>query len=133
MSNYVNPIRASKIVDGLFKVFLRQIISIDEKNQVMTSSVNIYACWTDSRLSWDSDEYSDISQLLIPASKLWMPDLVIQNSADTNIFTGVNSNTYAMVTCDDDVNVVYSVSNLKTRCPMNVRKFPFDNYLIGVL
>jgi hypothetical protein len=127
MINYVNTVRPSKEVDGSYIVFLRQIVSIDEKNQVMTSSVNIYASWSDPRLSWDPVMYSDISKILLPANQLWLPDLVIQNSADTNIFLGVNSNMYAMITSDGGVNLVYSVSNLRTRCAMNVMKFPFDH------
>jgi hypothetical protein len=56
--------------------------------------------------------------VLIPASRLWLPDSAVLNAADSNIFLSVNPNMYAMVSYDGTANLVYSVPALKTRCKM---------------
>jgi hypothetical protein len=93
LSDYDKTVRSDFVVEAKFILFLKQIISIDEKNQIMTSSSNCYVyviktmnycffcffChlyifvfskWWDSRLSWqEMSNYSNISFILIPGKK----------------------------------------------------------------
>jgi hypothetical protein len=132
LTPYQSAIMPAEVVDGQYNIFLKQIVSIDEKNQVMTSSLNIYIQWTDVRLIWNPDNFDDIDQLLIPAKNLWLPDLTILNSADTNIFLNINTNVLALVKSDGWVNIVFSVSNVRTKCALNVHKFPFDKQVASI-
>jgi hypothetical protein len=47
-----------------------------------------------------------------------MPDLVVANSADSDIFFKINENNNAVVDYNGTVNMVYSAPSMKTRCPM---------------
>ena len=76
--------------------------------------------WNDPRLTWTPASYNNIEQVIIPASKLWLPDLVVINSVDTNIFLlgSLLSNINVIVDYKGWVNLIYTTTNLKTRCQM---------------
>jgi hypothetical protein len=79
------------------------------------------------RLAWDPLTNENTSYVLIPASKLWTPDLVVLNSADTSIFLGTNNNLYAMIFYSGAVSLVLNAPTLKTRCSMVLDSFFFLN------
>jgi hypothetical protein len=81
-SGYNNAIRPSEKIRIDIKLSLKQISSLDEKNQILTTN-SYFACfWSDSRLTWDPEDYGNVTFVLIQASKLWMPDCKI----DLNLF-----------------------------------------------
>jgi hypothetical protein len=126
MTNYNNQLKPSSPIILNYIFFLNQIVSIDDKNQIMTSSANIYVYWVDPRLSWTPASYGDLQNITIQAKKVWLPDLVILNSADTDNFLRVNDQNMAFVDNSGEVNLIYSMPAIRTRCKLNVRKFPFD-------
>ena len=101
-----------------------QLISIDEKNQIMTSSFYLEVNWIDKRLSWNLTDYN-ISEILVPVNKLWLPDLYIINTADTNGFINY-SNYLALIGYDGIINLILNLCLLKTRCSINIAGFPYD-------
>ena len=36
--------------------------------------------WTDTRLTWSPEQYSDISSILRPRHLVWKPDIMLRNS-----------------------------------------------------
>ena len=73
-SGYNNAIRPSEKITIDIKLSLKQISSLDEKNQILTTN-SYFACfWFDSRLTWEPEDYSNVTFVLLQASKLWMPD-----------------------------------------------------------
>ena len=63
---------------------------------------------------------------MIRASNLWLPDLAIVNGADSSKFLSTPASTYAVVSHEGTVHVVYSLTSVKTKCELSVRYFPFD-------
>ena len=63
---------------------------------------------------------------MIPASKLWLPDLFVLNAASTSGFVPISSSNLAVVSATGNVYLVISVSNMQTRCKINAFYFPFD-------
>ena len=49
--------------------------------------------WVDTHLRWDPREYNGIEKLHIPAKKIWLPDIVLNNNAagkpQVTIFTDI--------------------------------------------
>ena len=73
-SGYNNAIRPSDKIQIDIKLSIKQISSLDEKNQILTTN-SYFACfWFDSRLTWDPEDYGNVTFVLLQASKLWMPD-----------------------------------------------------------
>ena len=63
---------------------LASITDIDEKNQIMTTGVWLEQHWFDHRLIWNPAEYGGVAKLYLPSTVIWLPDIVLYNSADGN-------------------------------------------------
>ncbi|XP_048107923.1 neuronal acetylcholine receptor subunit alpha-7 isoform X2 [Alosa alosa] len=61
---------------------LLQIIDVDEKNQVLITNAWLQLYWTDIYLSWNVDEYPGVQNLRFPSNQIWVPDILLYNSAD---------------------------------------------------
>ncbi|KAJ8000574.1 hypothetical protein DPEC_G00181800 [Dallia pectoralis] len=102
---------------------LLQIIDVDEKNQVLMTNAWLQLYWTDTYLSWNTDDYPGVQNLRFPSDHIWVPDILLYNSADerfdatfhTNVL--VNSSGYCQY---------LPPGILKSTCYINVRWFPFD-------
>ena len=85
-TSYCKTIRPSQTVDlGIF-ITLFKIIQLDEIKEIMQSSAYLYAFWNEPDLNWNPTDYSNISQIYVPITELWKPDLYIVNSADSSGF-----------------------------------------------
>ena len=83
--------------------------------------------WKDDRLRWDPDEYSNITEIRVKPSSIWVPDLTLYNPSDGKhqYSEEINNQVKARVYHNGIVTwvplVLYSVT-----CPMALRYFPFD-------
>uniref|UniRef100_A0A3B3T3K0 Cholinergic receptor nicotinic beta 4 subunit n=1 Tax=Paramormyrops kingsleyae TaxID=1676925 RepID=A0A3B3T3K0_9TELE len=104
-------------------VSLAQLISVNEREQIMTTNVWLTQDWVDYRLSWDPSKFDGIDKLRIPSRHVWLPDIVLYNNADgtyeVTVFTNV------IVSFNGSVSwlppVIY-----KSACKIEVKHFPFD-------
>ncbi|XP_025077840.1 acetylcholine receptor subunit beta-like 1 isoform X2 [Pomacea canaliculata] len=109
-----------------FSLALSQIISIDEKNQVMKTNVWLQIYWHDYQLSWEASDYGNIDSIRIKSDAVWVPDIVLFNNADGNYEVSYKPN------C-----VIYSSGNItwippaiyKSSCSIDVQYFPFDQQI----
>ena len=126
-SSYRKDVRPSDTVGVSVKVGLKQIVGLDEKNQIMTTSCYFSQYWTDPRLVWTPNATSDIRVILVPAKNLWMPDTVILNTADTDGYLKLNSDfSYAAIEYTGNIEMVVAATAMKTRCALNMKNYPFD-------
>ncbi|KAM9314955.1 neuronal acetylcholine receptor subunit beta-2-like [Pholidichthys leucotaenia] len=105
------------------QVSLSQLISVNEREQIMTTNLWLSQEWHDYRLRWDPDKYEGIKKLRIPAKHIWLPDIVLYNNAD-----GVYEVSFY---CNVVVSNTGDVSWLppaiyKSACAIEVQNFPFD-------
>jgi len=116
------------------KLSLRQIVSLDEKSQIMTSNIYVAAIWTDGRLKWfpysqsvsGQSNFNNLTSIVLPATSIWTPDLFVINIAGTNGYIPITSSSLVEVNYKGEVFMLISVTNLQTRCQMYVYFFPFD-------
>ena len=54
LNGYEKNVRPSDQVTVYISAALQQIVAVDEKQQIMTSSLYITQAWDDDRLSWTS-------------------------------------------------------------------------------
>nr|QQY02603.1 nicotinic acetylcholine receptor alpha subunit-3 [Cryptocotyle lingua] len=115
---------ASNSVDVRFQMTLVQINQLDEVNQVLTLNVWIEQEWNDERLHWNPADYNNLSTLRVPCDKLWLPDIVLYNSADD--YTSGYMQSLAMVSHTG--NVFWSPpAKLRSSCKIDITYFPFDD------
>ncbi|XP_030850294.1 neuronal acetylcholine receptor subunit alpha-7 [Strongylocentrotus purpuratus] len=84
MRNYnkhMRPVRNDKemvVVD--FTIKLKQIVDIDERDQMLKLNIQINQSWTDQLLQWDPADYRGTSELRFPATQIWRPDTTLYNT-----------------------------------------------------
>ncbi|KAI0214557.1 Neuronal acetylcholine receptor subunit alpha-10 [Lamellibrachia satsuma] len=96
----------------------------DEVNQVLTTNVWLEQEWNDERLVWDPSEYNGLHTLRIPCQRIWLPDIVLYNSADD--FTQGFMQSKAMVKYDGTV-FWPPPAKLRSTCKIDITFFPFDD------
>jgi hypothetical protein len=123
--------------DGTLKIqialSLRQLVSFDEKNQILTTSFYLMLNWGDPRLMWDSKKYKNITSIIAPATKFWLPDLAIMNSALTSNFITYSSNQNVIIFNDGNTYLTLSLPSQATRCKLDVYKYPFDKQECSII
>ncbi|EPY89386.1 neuronal acetylcholine receptor subunit beta-4 precursor [Camelus ferus] len=73
---------SSQLISIQLQLTLAQLISVNEREQIMTTNVWLKQEWTDYRLAWNSSRYEGVNILRIPAKRVWLPDIVLYNNAD---------------------------------------------------
>jgi nicotinic acetylcholine receptor, invertebrate len=112
---------------------LQQIVAIDEKQQIMTSSSFISQTWYDDRLSWTlNNPNHNITVVMLPVKSLWIPDTMVLNSADANGYLPVSDYSLASVYYTGQVYMILPALTIRTRCTLYVRKFPFDQQMCSI-
>ncbi|CAF0885550.1 unnamed protein product [Rotaria sordida] len=131
LSGYNRNIRPYDQVSVDITASLQQIVAIDEKQQIMTSSSFISQTWFDERLSWNTSNYS-ITVVMLPVKSLWIPDTMILNSADASGYLTVSDYSLASVYYTGQVYMILPALTVRTRCNLFVRKFPFDKQMCSI-
>ncbi|KAK1887105.1 Neuronal acetylcholine receptor subunit beta-4 [Dissostichus eleginoides] len=71
------------------QVSLAQLISINEREQIMTTNLWLFQEWNDYRLRWDPEKYEGIKKLRIPSKHIWLPDIVLYNNTGKRQYSNV--------------------------------------------
>uniref|UniRef100_T1JEQ2 Uncharacterized protein n=1 Tax=Strigamia maritima TaxID=126957 RepID=T1JEQ2_STRMM len=128
MANYDKSVRpsrnASQSMNVTFGLALTQIIDVDERNQILTTNCWLNQMWLDYNLVWNSSDFAGIRVIRIPAEKVWRPDIILYNNADSQYNTAILS-TNVIVTSEGNVTWLSSAI-FKSSCSINVAYFPFD-------
>ncbi|XP_038073691.1 acetylcholine receptor subunit alpha-like 1 [Patiria miniata] len=106
-------------VNVSYSLDLVSIDGVDMKEKMLRISAYAKIEWHDDRLQWDPSIFSGVSSLLLPADKVWRPDLKL----------------YAQVLEEEDFNLRvhadgsilhYVPMRLAVPCPMQFGNYPFD-------
>ncbi|XP_028832989.1 neuronal acetylcholine receptor subunit beta-2 [Denticeps clupeoides] len=113
----------SELVTVQLMVSLAQLISVHEREQIMTTNVWLTQEWQDYRLTWVPEEFDGMMKVRLPSKHIWLPDVVLYNNADGMYEVSFYSN--AVVSHDGSVfwlpPAIY-----KSACKIEVKHFPFD-------
>ncbi|XP_036271515.1 neuronal acetylcholine receptor subunit beta-4 isoform X1 [Pipistrellus kuhlii] len=123
-NNLIRPATSSaQLIAIRLQLSLAQLISVNEREQIMTTNVWLKQEWTDYRLAWNSSHYEGVSILRIPAKRLWLPDIVLYNNADGTYEVSLYTN--AVVWANGTI-MWLPPAICKSTCKIEVRHFPFD-------
>ncbi|XP_020861481.1 acetylcholine receptor subunit gamma [Phascolarctos cinereus] len=127
MRNYNPNLRPaemdSDIINVSLKLTLTNLISLNEREEALTTNVWIEMQWCDYRLRWDPGDYEDVWVLRIPSTMVWRPDVVLENNVDgvfevalyCNVLVSPNGCIYWL-----------PPAIFRSSCPVTVTYFPFD-------
>ncbi|KAJ8391244.1 hypothetical protein AAFF_G00095110 [Aldrovandia affinis] len=98
------------------------ILSVDEKNQVLTTYIWYRQEWPDEFLVWNPDDFDNITQVSVPTATIWVPDILINEFVDVGKSPEIP---FVYVRCDGLVRN-YKPIQVVTACSLNIYNFPFD-------
>nr|XP_045223841.1 acetylcholine receptor subunit gamma isoform X4 [Macaca fascicularis] len=75
--------RDSDVVNVSLKLTLTNLISLNEREEALTTNVWIEMQWCDYRLRWDPRDYEGLWVLRVPSTMVWRPDIVLENKSQT--------------------------------------------------
>ncbi|PNJ35149.1 CHRNG isoform 2 [Pongo abelii] len=75
--------RDSDVVNVSLKLTLTNLISLNEREEALTTNVWIEMQWCDYRLRWDPRDYEGLWVLRMPSTMVWRPDIVLENKSQT--------------------------------------------------
>ncbi|XP_075064538.1 neuronal acetylcholine receptor subunit beta-4 [Mixophyes fleayi] len=113
----------TQLVSIQLQLSLAQLISVNEREQIMTTNVWLNQEWVDYRLTWNPAEYDDIRKLRIPSKQIWLPDIVLYNNADGTYEVSLFTN--AIVQYNGSIAWL-PPAIYKSACKIEVKHFPFD-------
>ncbi|KAH9495404.1 Neuronal acetylcholine receptor subunit alpha-2 [Bulinus truncatus] len=123
---------ASHTVRVTFALSLNQLLDLDEKNQILSTSVWIYEEWKDEMLQWSPTDYEGQTAIMIPADNVWLPDIFIYNRAGANMDGFVNVNG-SKVSVQHDGTVRWMVPLMVSSvCAVDVTYFPYDQQTCSI-
>ncbi|KAK0428205.1 hypothetical protein QR680_010672 [Steinernema hermaphroditum] len=121
----VRPVyNASTVVQIYMGLTLTHIFNIDERSQVLALNVWVEQSWRDERITWNPEQYGNISKLTLPTEYVWKPDIVLYNNARDFSRGFVDTNLHILNTGDMQwapPAKIYSI------CKLDVTYFPFDD------
>ena len=124
--SYNKNIRPNSMVSISIYLALKQIISLDEKNQILSTLVYVTQKWFDPRLRWNPADFDGLKVFKIPAKYIWIPDTMIINTADTDGYLKVSDSSIVAIDSNSEIYLELSVL-IRSRCYLNVKAFPSDS------
>ncbi|XP_071432413.1 5-hydroxytryptamine receptor 3A-like isoform X1 [Pithys albifrons albifrons] len=98
------------------------ILSVDEKNQVLTTYIWYRQHWTDEFLRWDPARFDNLTQISLPMESIWVPDILINEFVDVGKAPHVP---YVYVSHHGEVQNLKPIQ-VMTACSLDIYNFPFD-------
>uniref|UniRef100_A0A0N5BKK8 Neur_chan_LBD domain-containing protein n=1 Tax=Strongyloides papillosus TaxID=174720 RepID=A0A0N5BKK8_STREA len=129
LANYTSLVRPVKSngekLKVSMKVFLQQIVNLDEKNQVIEINAWLKYKWEDYRLKWNPAKYEGITSIRLPSTEnlIWTPDILLYNSADKSFDSTFKSN--LVVYYDGEINWI-PPGIFRASCVIKIHWYPFD-------
>ncbi|KAM9735998.1 acetylcholine receptor subunit gamma isoform 2-T2 [Dama dama] len=78
------------VVNVSLKLTLTNLISLNEREEALTTNVWIEMQWCDYRLRWDPQDYGGLWVLRVPSTMVWRPDIVLENKSQTYSTNEIN-------------------------------------------
>ncbi|CAI5450706.1 unnamed protein product [Caenorhabditis angaria] len=133
-TNYVKDIRPvhndSHTLRVDIKFWLKQILKVDERDQIVKVYCWLELYWTDEMLVWNPAEFNNLSRIHVPAAKIWKPDVLVYNNANMNVEEN-EMETNAIIDYDGRVMLFRSMIT-DISCNLNLQQFPFDQQICFV-
>lgn len=129
-NRYRKPVKIydRKVQVGL-DLHILSLPKLDIRSQTLHTAIWLRVTWTDEYLTWNSEDFSGINILRLPADKVWVPAV-----CNMQEISGRRCLTYSSVENTDSEVEIESTGHVSLSesmesiilCTFNVQKFPFD-------
>ncbi|XP_053405083.1 neuronal acetylcholine receptor subunit alpha-10-like [Mercenaria mercenaria] len=143
MSDYDSSLiplcNSASLVTVNMDIALRQIMDINEREQILTTNLWLRLRWNDCRLTWEPMLYNNLTFVTVTYNDVWVPDITLydrgilysvktvisfKRAAEGDMLPGIKNNRAYI---SSSGSVTYNFPTVaKSICKINVRYFPFD-------
>lgn len=99
--------------------------------QTNEGSVSLAACfgmlWIDPNLIWNSTEHSNVTQIVLPANRIWKPTLALVNGISESLIIRIDEQMSVAVFCTGVVRMALA-GQFHSTCELDLSNFPFDSH-----
>ena len=88
--------------------------------------------WYDHRLAWEPHRFRNVSELIVPASNIWTPDIGIMNSV-LDIYHVIRDTRFEVKVESRGRVWWHPTGIVKTYCKLQLRYFPFDKQTCSIV
>ncbi|XP_070585841.1 acetylcholine receptor subunit epsilon [Erythrolamprus reginae] len=113
--------RVGEVLQVSLKLTLTNLISLNTKEETLTTNVWITQQWMDYRLNFSKEEYN--KELRVSSDLVWLPDIVLENNIDGNFEVAYSSN---VLIFPGGSMYWLPPAIFRSSCPIEVTFFPFD-------
>lgn len=107
---------------------IKAINKFDEIEGVLHTVFGLTLKWTDELIQWNPMDYGQASIVRLPKSKMWIPSLVLVNSA-TSLDLGLGDDKTQSVIYQANGSALCSTGIItSSMCSPNIMYYPFDNH-----
>ncbi|XP_068714587.1 neuronal acetylcholine receptor subunit alpha-10-like [Montipora foliosa] len=126
----VRPVSNSlDAVNVTLDITFHGVIDMDEKHQILSSSVWVRQEWTNQLVTWNPADYGGLKHITIDSSQIWQPDVVLYNNVFEE-FDGRMDNVKTRIRVRNDGYCYWAAPFVfKTSCRFDVRDFPYDEQM----
>lgn len=110
-----------------FRAKLKQIIDLKDNEQLLQVILYTYQEWTNPLLTWNASLYGGTEEINVDASMVWVPDIVLYNSAEFTFSGGTHKYKTDVVIYWNGSTIWLAPAMFITVCHLDVRYFPFDD------
>ena len=130
---HIRPVRDFNVETQVgVGAYLISILSIDEKENFMTSYLWVDVTWNDFRLVWNKTEHGEIDTIVVDTSRVWQPDIVIRNEMGNKRNFEDTDCKKAVITYNGTVSL-WPGKDITTPCNLDTTKFPFDQQICDIV
>uniref|UniRef100_A0A671XC29 Uncharacterized protein n=2 Tax=Sparus aurata TaxID=8175 RepID=A0A671XC29_SPAAU len=116
VKNYKDPIIVT------LDVVLYAILNVREKDQQLVPYIWIDMWWKNEFISWDPNDFCNITSITLPTELLWKPDITIEEMTEMD---RTPPNPFLIISNDGEIEITDNKVPVSA-CRMRVYKFPFD-------
>lgn len=99
--------------------------SLEERSQTLSATIWIDLEWTDVHLTWNRSEYNNIQSIIVPAEKIWNPDICVTNEVTNSKCLVRSDDGKALLEHTGKVTIWWN-KEVKTGCDVDISQYPFD-------
>jgi nicotinic acetylcholine receptor alpha-7 len=141
LTNYSRHIRPlndqTKEVRVLIEPLVKLIIDFDETAGVFSWYGNFEMLWKDERITWNVSENAGISSIDLPVKNVWVPKVIIGNSAKKRTFFAFDNEfdyeTSSVKYLNDGSAFLEEGGVIDTSCDADITYYPADNHICDII
>jgi len=121
----IRPVLAhTDAVNVSLLMYPRSIKEFDEVKETFSYTTGLSMMWNDFRLSWNVSSYGGLTEITMPITNVWTPEVFLASPATTKMYILESWN---QVRVDYSGNVfLIQAMMIESTCSLNVRHYPFD-------